>query len=184
MKYLNFGNLICFKDYDFYLKYEIKPSIKIIYENQGLSLVKKASLKYGVYYQKDLIPGSEKEVFLIEAPHQTIFLNEANFIGNLIKEDLELNQPVIKEKDQKYESPFSKLKFNISTYLSKFKNGKSDYLMKIQEKLEQMNELLDECPLPSVVKEKMDILDKMRKDSNLVKNALEKIIQGLEFGEN
>ena len=30
----------------------------------------------------------------------------------------------------------------------------------------------------------MDILDKMRKDPNLVKNALEKIIQGLEFGEN
>lgn len=181
MKYLNFGNLICFKDYDFYLKYEIKPSLKIIYENQGLSLVKKASLKYGVYYQKDLIPGSEKEVFLIEAPHQTIFLNEANFIGNLIKEDIELNQS--SNKDEKYESELSKLKFNIATGLSRFKNGKSEYLMKIQEKLDQLNEFLNTCQLSSVVKEKMDILDKMRRDNNLVKNTLEKIIQDLEFGE-
>ena len=190
MKYLKAGNAIVFRDYNCILKYQIKPIIQFIYQRDPQSkdpaifVIKKAVLEYVLRHEKEDLEESRTQKFLIASEPIRQFSNEKNLMSELTEEYRQSKKEDLKENDDNLEN-MTKLKQSIFLCLAKIRSGKTNSLLSLQKNLDLLNSVIDKHgKYKCIDRERNQILEAVKRDSNSLNNSLSDILRNIEFGED
>lgn len=191
MKYLKAGNVIVFRDYNCILKYQIKPIIQFIYQRDPQSkdpaifVIKKAVLEYVLRHEKEDLEESRTQKFLISSEPIRQFSNEKNLMSELAEEYRQSKKEENSKEDSDDLENITKLKQSIFLCLAKIRSGKTNSLLSLQKNLDLLNSVIDKHgKYKCIDRERNQILEAVKRDSNSLNNALSDILRNIEFGED
>ena len=191
MKYLKVGNVIIFRDYNCVLKYQIKPIIQFIYQRDPQSkdpaifVIKKAVLEYVLRHEKADLEESRTQKFLIASEPIRQFSNEKNLMSELAEEYRQFKKEENSKEDSDDLENITKLKQSIFLCIAKIRAGKTSSLLSVQKNLDLLNSVIDKHgKYKCIDRERNQILETVKRDSNSLNNALSDILRNIEFGED
>lgn len=191
MKYLKVGNVIIFRDYNCVLKYQIKPVIQFIYQRDPQSkdpaifVIKKAVLEYVLRHEKADLEESRTQKFLIASEPIRQFSNEKNLMSELAEEYRQFKKEENSKEDSDDLENITKLKQSIFLCIAKIRAGKTSSLLSVQKNLDLLNSIIDKHgKYKCIDRERNQILEAVKRDSNSLNNALSDILRNIEFGED
>ena len=191
MKYLKAGNVIIFRDYNCVLKYQIKPIIQFIYQRDPQSkdpaifIIKKAVLEYVLRHEKADLEESRTQKFLIASEPIRQFSNEKNLMSELAEEYRQFKKEENSKEDSDDLENITKLKQSIFLCIAKIRAGKTSSLLSVQKNLDLLNSVIDKHgKYKCIDRERNQILEAVKRDSNSLNNALSDILRNIEFGED